>query len=78
MAGTRVVGRESRQLDAGGEIVRTGRADLSEREGTRSIAAVGADLMVGKLSMMPSGVAMVRDNTKTMEENFMLELCVFG
>lgn len=27
--------------------------------------------------MMPSGVAMVRDNTKTMEENFMLELCLW-
>lgn len=42
-----------------GKIVSAGRADLSESVGTESVAAVGADLMVGKLSMMPSGVVMV-------------------
>lgn len=42
------------------------------------VAAVGTDLMVGILSRMPTGVAMVREKKKKMAMGFILELCVLA
>lgn len=42
------------------------------------VAAVGIDLMVGILSRMPTGVAMVREKKKKMAMGFILELCVLA
>lgn len=42
------------------------------------VAAVGTDLLVGILSRMPTGVAMVREKKKKMAMGFMLGLCVLA
>lgn len=39
---------------------------------------VGADFMVGMLSRMPTGVAMVREKKEKMAMGFMLKLCVLA
>lgn len=42
------------------------------------VAAVDSDSMVGILSRMPTGLAMVREKEKSIAMGFMLEIVCFG
>lgn len=61
-----------------GSILGAGRIVFLERAETMYVPAVGADLMVGMLSRMPTGVAMVREKKEKMVVGFMLEFCVLA
>lgn len=61
-----------------GSILSAGRIVFLNRAETMSVPAVGADLMVGMLGKMPTGVAMVREKKKKMAVGFMLEFCVLA
>lgn len=61
-----------------GSILGAGWTVFSKRTETRSVAAVGADSMVGMLCRMPTGVAMVREKKKDIAMGFMLELCALA
>lgn len=72
VAGTRSLVGGAANLTLG-SIVGAGRTELSESVMNRSVAAVGANLVLGLPSMMPTKVALLRDKNKKMRVNFLLK-----
>lgn len=56
-----------------GRIVGAGRNDFSEGVRTRSVATVGGDMILGMPSMMLTRVAIVRNENKKTQVNFILQ-----
>lgn len=76
VAGTRSLVGGAANLTLG-RIVGAGRTDFSESVRDGSVAVVGVNLVLGLPRMMPTKVALLRDENKKMRVNFLLKWC-FG